>query len=84
MVLVDAIYVKVRENGRIRSKAALILSGINRDGYREILGIRMGNSESEMSWLEIFHWIKQLGLHGVDHIISDNHSGLVAAALRCF
>ena len=81
-VLVDDMYVKVRENGSVRSKAVLILLGINRDGYREILGIRMGNSESEMSWLETFRWMKQRGLHGVDHIISDNHSGLVAAALR--
>jgi len=83
-VIVDAMYVKVRENGKVRSKAALLLSGVNQCGYREILGIRMGDSESAASWLETFRWLKQRGLHGVDHIISDNHTGLVASALRCF
>lgn len=71
-------------NGKVRSKAALLLSGVNQFGYREILGIRTGNSESETSWSETFRWLKQRGLHGVDHIISDNHTGLVASALRCF
>jgi transposase-like protein len=83
-VIVDAMYVKVRENRKVRLKAALLLSGINQCGYREILGMRMGDRESEASWLETFRWLKQRGLHGVDHIISDNHTGLVASALRCF
>ena len=83
-VIVDAMGVKVREGGKVISKSALIMSGVNESGYREILGLRMGDSESEVSWLEAFRWLKQRGLHGVDYIISDNHSGLVKSALRCF
>ena len=83
-VIVDALVVKVRENKKVISKSALIMSGVNEDGYREILGFNMGDSESEASWLQAFRWLKRRGLHGVDYIISDNHAGLVKSALRCF
>jgi putative transposase len=49
-VLVDAIYTKVREDGQVRSRAVLIATGVSKEGYREILGLQIGNSESEASW----------------------------------
>ncbi|WP_143287148.1 IS256 family transposase, partial [Caenibacillus caldisaponilyticus] len=83
-VLVDAIYTKVRENGRVRSRAVLIATGVNEEGYREILGLQIGNSESESSWSEFFGWLKDRGLRGVDLIISDQHGGLVQAIEKHF
>jgi putative transposase len=74
-VLVDALLIKVREDGRVRSCSALIASGINEDGYREILGLQLGDSESERSWADFFRWLKGRGLHGVDLVVSDNHGG---------
>jgi len=38
-----------REDGRMRSRAAMMSMGINEEGYREILGIMLGDSESEAS-----------------------------------
>ncbi len=78
-VLVDALVVRVREGGRVRSCSALIATGINEDGYREILGLQLGDSESERSWSDFFTWLKGRGLHGVDLVVSDNHGGLTAA-----
>jgi len=78
-VIVDAVVLKIREDGRVRSRAALIATGVNEDGYREVLGIRIGDSESEASWNEFFSWLKGRGLHGVDIVVSDSHSGLVKA-----
>ncbi|WP_339264603.1 IS256 family transposase [Geobacillus sp. FSL K6-3411] len=83
-VLVDAIYTKVREDGRVRSRAVLIATGVNEEGYREILGLQIGNSESESSWSEFFGWLKDRGLRGVDLIISDQHGGLVQAIEKHF
>lgn len=83
-VLVDALYTKVRENGRVRSRAVLMATGVNEKGYREILGIRIGNSESQDSWNNFFSWLKQRGLQGVDLVVSDQHSGLVNAIERQF
>lgn len=78
-LIVDALVLKVRKNGRVRSQSALIAIGINGDGYREVLGLRIGNSESEDSWSEFFAWLKVRGLHGVDLVVSDDHRGLVNA-----
>lgn len=84
LVLVDAMYLKVRSNDAVVSKASLVISGINTQGRREILGVRIGDSESEAFWRETFTWLKRRGLKGVVFVVSDDHSGLVSAARRCF
>ncbi|OUM84710.1 MAG: hypothetical protein BAA01_06150 [Bacillus thermozeamaize] len=43
---------KIREEGQVRSRSALIGIGVNTDGYREALGLMIGDSESEVSWSE--------------------------------
>jgi transposase-like protein len=78
-VMVDALVLKVRESGRVRARSALIAAGVNEAGYREILGLQLGDSESERSWGEFFTWLKARGLAGVDLLISDHHGGLVNA-----
>ena len=78
-VLVDALVVKVRENERVRARSALVATGVNERGYREILGMQLGESESQESWAEFFIWLQGRGLHGVDLVVSDHHGGLVQA-----
>ncbi len=78
-LIVDALVVKVREGGRVRSCSALIATGVNEEGYREILGLQLGDSESEHSWTDFFRWLKRRGLSGVDLVVSDNHGGLTSA-----
>lgn len=83
-LIVDAMYIKARDNNAVESKAALLISGINTTGHREILGVRIGDSESVAFWMEAFRWLKGRGLDGVSFIVSDDHNGLVQAARRCF
>ena len=83
-VLVDAMHIKVRRQGAVRSTSALIAVGVNEEGYREILGLRIANSETEQGWLETFRWLKGRGLEGVELVVSDAHEGLVEALRRCF
>jgi putative transposase len=78
-VLVDALVLKTREGGRVRARSALLAIGVNEAGYREILGLQLGDSESERSWMEYFVWLKGRGLAGVDLVVSDSHGGLVNA-----
>lgn len=78
-VVVDALVIRVREAGQVRSCSALIATGINEEGYRELLGLQLGDSESERSWSEFFTWLKGRGLHGVDLVVSDHHGGLTSA-----
>ena len=83
-VIVDAMYFKARDGNAVQSKAALVVSGVNEQGHREILGLRIGDSESEAFWLDTFRWLRQRGLKDVRCAVSDDHSGLVNAAQLCF
>lgn len=78
-LIVDALYLKVREDGRVRSRGLMIATGINLEGYRELVGMMIGDTESEASWGEFFAHLKQRGLRGVEMITSDHHGGLVKA-----
>lgn len=65
-VLVDAMYLmKVREDGRVRSRGLLSETRITTDGTREVLGHMLGDSESEEKWGAFFQELKQRGLRGV-------------------
>ena len=83
-LLVDAIVIRVRKGGRVRLCSVLIATGVNQEGYREILGLMIGDSESENSWKEFFNRLKARGLTGVDLVVSDEHKGLVKAVETCF
>lgn len=83
-VLVDALVIKVREDGRVCSRGVMIAIGINTEGYREVLGLMLGDSESEASWSEFFSWLKNRNLRGVELVVSDDHSGLVKAVRNHF
>lgn len=83
-LIVDAIYIKVRENNRVRSKSLLIVIGVNEEGNREIIGFHLSESESETSWEEFFISLKQRGLKSPRLITSDNHKGLVKAIQKQF
>jgi putative transposase len=83
-VVIDALVVKVRRDNAVRATSALIVSGVNAQGRREILGLSLGDSESEGTWTDMFVWLKRRGLHGVEVLVSDDHVGLVKAAQRAF
>ncbi len=83
-IVMDALFFKSREGDRVVSRAALTVSGIRSDGYREILGIQIGDTESFSTWDETFRWLKQRGLKGVMYVISDQHSGLTEAIKKHF
>ena len=80
----DATYLKVRENGRIVSVAAIIATGVNTDGRREILGLGLGPSEAAIFWLGFLRGLEKRGLKGVRLVISDAHEGLKAAIAQVF
>ncbi|MDQ2681076.1 MAG: IS256 family transposase [Candidatus Eremiobacteraeota bacterium] len=83
-VYVDAMFIKCRHNDRIASKAALIASGVNAAGYREPLGVQIGDSESFTTWEALFSILRKRGLEGVVFVVSDEHAGLVQALRKHF
>jgi putative transposase len=84
-VFVDARYEKVRADSRVVSQGVLIVSGVRApDGFREILGVEVSDTESEATYQELFRSLKARGLRGVELVVSDGHEGLKAAVLRHF
>ncbi len=80
----DATYLKVREGGRIVSRAVIIAAAVNEDGKREVLGVATGPSEAETFWTDFLRSLADRGLRGVKLVIADDHKGLRAAARRVF
>src|SRR3954447_22364661 len=78
-VWVDALTVKVREAGRVVNVHALVATGVNADGHREILGLDVASTEDGAGWLAFLRGLVARGLSGVQLVISDAHPGLVAA-----
>lgn len=77
-------YLKIREEVRVRSRSALIDIGINENGFREILGLMLGDSESETSWTELLTWLKKRHFRGLNIVVSDSHRSLVRAIRNQF
>nr|BAE45061.1 transposase [Terrabacter sp. DBF63] len=78
-VSADALTMKVREGGRVINAVALIAVGVNADGHREVLGLRVATSETGPAWNEFFADLTARGLTGVRLVTSDAHKGLVEA-----
>ena len=78
-VILDARYEKVRHGGAVRDCALLVAIGIDQNGKRSVLGTSVGLSEAEVHWRTFLASLQDRGLHGVELIISDDHSGLGAA-----
>lgn len=75
----DALVLKVREGGRVVGVHALIATGVNADGHRELLGLQVSSAEDGAGWLAFFRDLTARGLSGVALVTSDAHTGLVEA-----
>jgi transposase-like protein len=62
--------------------AVVVATGVTATGGREVLGVDIGDSEDEVFWRGFLRSLKERGLHGTQLVISDQHSGLVAALRR--
>jgi putative transposase len=78
----DAKHVKVRDRSRVVSKALVVAYAVNQDGVREVIGLDIGQVESEAFWLEFLRGLRARGLDGVQLAISDHHEGLKNAIAR--
>jgi putative transposase len=78
-VAADALVLKVREGGRVVNVHALVATGVNADGHREILGLQATSAEDGAGWLAFFRDLTARGLTGVQLVTSDAHRGLVEA-----
>ena len=78
-VFIDAVHFSVREDNRVVKKAAYIVLGINKEGYKEILGIWIGENESSKFWLGVLNELKNRGVEDILIMCSDNLTGIKQA-----
>jgi putative transposase len=78
-VAADALTMKVREDGRVVNAVVLVATGVNADGHREVLGLKVATSETAQAWNTFFADLVARGLSGVLLVTSDAHRGLVEA-----
>ena len=78
----DAKQLKIRDRGHVRSKALVVAYAVHESGVREVIGIDIGETESEAFWIEFCRSLRSRGLNGVRLAISDQHQGLKTAIER--
>lgn len=78
----DAKIVKVRSRGHVYPKAVVIAYGVHESGRREVIGLDIGETESEAFWVAFLRSLRERGLAGVRLAISDQHTGLKNAIAR--
>src|ERR1700742_5075356 len=81
-VWLDAKIERVRETGGVRQKALVVAYAVSEAGVREVIGIDVGEAETEAFWTEFLFGLKARGLSGVRLCVSDAHQGLRSAIAR--
>lgn len=76
-VYLDGISMKRSWSGEVKNVSILVAIGVNREGYREILGVAEGAKEDKASWTVFLRYLRGRGLSGVELIISDKCLGLI-------
>lgn len=78
-VFMDAIHYKVREEGRVVTKAVYCIIGVNQEGYRDLLGLYIGARESSKFWMQVLTDLQNRGLEDILIACIDNLTGFVEA-----
>ena len=83
-VAADALVLTVREGDRVVNVHALLATGVNGDGHREILGLQVTSAEDGAGWLGFFRDLTARSLSGVALVTSEPTAGLPRrSARRC-
>jgi transposase-like protein len=83
-IWLDALYIKVRQNGRIVSLALVIAMGVDEEGELHLLGFDLGASEEAAFWLAFLRSLVRRGVERVQLVVSDAHEGLKQAVGQVF
>ena len=83
-LFIETTYFKIREHARYVNEAVFVAIGVDEEGYRRILGVKVAMNESEGFWHDLFEEMKARGLRRVRLITSDGHMGIKKAVEKSF
>ena len=84
VVFLDAVHFKVRQEGRVVTKAAYVVVGITLEGYKDVLGLWIGEHESAKFWLTVLTELKSRGVQDILVVAVDNLTGFSEAIATVF
>jgi len=83
-VWLDAIHYKVRHEGRVVTRAVYCIIGLNQDGYKELLGMYIGENEGAKFWLQVLTDLSNRGVSDIFIACIDNLQGFAEAIESIF
>lgn len=83
-VWLDAIHYKVRHEGRVVNRAVYCIIGLNQDGYKELLGMYIGENEGSKFWLQVLTDLQHRGIEDIFIASIDNLQGFAEAIETIF
>lgn len=84
VIFLDAIHFKVRENGIVQTKAVYTVYGVDSQGNRDVLALKVGDSEGAREWGRVLENLKDRGVEDVLFFAVDGLSGFKEAILNVF
>mgnify|MGYP001366397032 CR=1 FL=1 len=84
IVYLDALVVKVRDNGHVRNKAVYLVLGITLEGHKEVLGLWIAQAEGAKFWLQVLTELKNRGVADIFIACVDGLTGFPEAIEAVF
>jgi putative transposase len=84
IVWLDAMHYKVREGGRVVTRAVYNVLGVNHHGYKDLIGMYVSESEGANFWLSVLTDLKSRGVKDILIACTDNLTGFSEAILASF
>ena len=84
IVYLDALVVKIRDNGQVRNRAIYVAIGVNMEGIKEVLGLWAGQAEGAKFWLQVLTELKNRGVKEIYIVSIDGLKGFPEAIETVF
>ena len=84
IIWIDAIHYKIRHEGKVISKACMIVLGVNTEGQQDILSMSIVETEKASAWMSILDDLRTRGVKDIFFLCSDNLPGLDKAVEAIF
>lgn len=84
MVMLDAAFFKIKHEGAVRNRAVYTVMGVDTDGYKEVLGMYIEESEGARHWLGVLSDLQQRGVRDILIASTDNLKGFAEAIEAIF
>lgn len=84
VVWMDGIVFKVRQSGKVINKTIYLAVGLNREGYKELLGMWLGHNESAAFWQGVLTDLKARGVEDILVTVTDNLNGFTQSIKNVF